>query len=455
MPSVTALPEAGPEKTRGVTRIALASAIGATIEWYDFFLYGVVAGLVFNKLFFPSYDPVIGTLLSYTTFAIGFVARPIGGVIFGHYGDRIGRKTILVLTLLIMGLSTTAIGLLPTYAGVGVAAPLLLLFLRVLQGIGIGGEWGGAVLMAVEHAPRGRRGFYGSYPQVGVPAGLMLSAAVVALLGLMPNESFLAWGWRIAFLLSALLVVVGLFIRLKITETPDFVEVKEAGRAVRAPAVELFRTHSRNVALGVGARYIEGVCFNMWGVFIIAYATQSLHLARSTALLGVVIASGLMVPFVLFYGAIADRIGPRRLYAAGALVLGLLAFPSFWLMRTAGAEHPLLVWLGIIVPLSFAYPAVYAPQAALFSSLFAANVRYSGISFCYQFSGIFASGLTPLIAAALLSWGGGEPWYICAYIVLVSLISFACVLAMRAVDSVPAADAGLATAARQEELGRA
>lgn len=420
----------GPKASQSIARIAAASAIGATIEWYDFFLYGVVAAVVFNKLFFPTFDPLVGVLLSYTTFAIGFVARPIGGIIFGHYGDRVGRKTILVLTLLIMGLATALIGLLPGYNSIGVAAPILLLVLRVFQGIGIGGEWGGAVLMAVEHAPRGRRGFYGSYPQIGVPAGLMLSAAVVAALNTLPSAQFFAWGWRIAFLLSALLVVVGLFIRLRVLETPDFVRVKSLGTAVKTPVLEMLRRYPRNTLLGVGAHYVEGVCFNVWGVFIIAYATQALHLPRATALLGVIIAAGLMIPLVPFYGALADRVGLRRVYCGGALAIGALAFPSFWLMDVAGAAHPWLVWLGIIVPLSIAYPAVYGPQAALFSSLFPANVRYTGISFCYQFSGIFASGLTPLVATILLGWGGGRPWYICGYIVLVALVSFLCVLAM-------------------------
>ncbi len=412
-----------------ISRIAIASAIGATIEWYDFFLYGVVAALVFNKLFFPSFDPLVGTLLSYTTFAVGFVARPVGGIIFGHFGDRVGRKTILVLTLLIMGVATTAIGLLPTYATIGVAAPILLLVLRVLQGIGIGGEWGGAVLMSVEHAPEGRKGFYGSYPQIGVPAGLMLASGVVALLSLMDNDAFLLWGWRLAFLLSAALVVVGLVIRLKLLETPDFEAVKQGG-ASRAPFFEALRSHPRSLLLGCGARYVEGACFNMWGVFIISYATTQLHLTRGMALGGVILAAAIMIPFVVIFGALSDRVGKHKVYCWGAVAIGALAFPSFWLMDAAGAEHPMLVWLAIILPLSFAYPAVYGPQAALFSSLFPPRVRYTGISFCYQFSGVFASGLTPLIATYLLSYGGGKPWYICGYVVLTALVSLASVLAM-------------------------
>ena len=407
----------------------MASAIGATIEWYDFFLYGVVATLVFNKLFFPSSDPLVGTLLTYTTFAIGFVARPVGGIIFGHFGDRVGRKTILVLTLLIMGVATTAIGLLPSYGSIGVAAPILLVLLRIMQGIGIGGEWGGAVLMSVEHAPEGRKGYYGSYPQIGVPAGLMLASGVVALLSQLDNDAFLQWGWRVAFLLSAVLVVVGLVIRLKLLETPDFEAVRQRGTA-QAPFLEALREHPRSLLLGCGARYVEGACFNMWGVFIVSYATTQLHLTRGMALGGVILAAAIMIPFVLIFGALADRVGKHVVYSCGAIAIGALAFPSFWLMGYAGAEHPMLVWLAIILPLSLAYPAVYGPQAALFSSLFPPRVRYTGISFCYQFSGIFASGLTPLIATYLLSYGGGTPWYICSYVVLTAVVSLVSVLAM-------------------------
>ena len=239
-----------------IGKIALASAIGTTIEWYDFFLYGVVTPIVLNKLFFPNYDPIAGTLLAYTTFFVGFLSRPIGGIIFGHYGDRIGRKTVLVLTLLIMGIATFLIGLLPTYASVGIWAPAMLLVLRIFQGIGIGGEWGGAVLMAVEHSPEGKRGFYGSWPQVGVPAGLLLSSGMVYLLSFLPESDFFSWGWRISFLISAVLVGIGLYIRLKIMETPVFVSLQRAQRIVHVPFFELISTHGWNTLLGLGARYI-------------------------------------------------------------------------------------------------------------------------------------------------------------------------------------------------------
>ena len=411
-----------------IRTVAFASAIGATIEWYDFFLYGVVTPLVFNKLFFPNFDPIVGTLLAYTTFFVGFISRPIGGIIFGHYGDRIGRRTILVITLIIMGLATFLIGLLPTYESIGVWAPALLLILRILQGIGIGGEWGGAVLMAVEHSPERQRGFYGSWPQIGVPAGLLLSSGVVALLSLLSDATFLAWGWRVAFLLSAVLVIVGLYIRLKVLETPAFALFKETGKQAKVPFLDLLRTHPRNVLLGLGARYIEGVTFNIFGVFIIAYVTTALGMTRQVALGAVIIASLIMIVMLPIYGMLSDRYGRRILFGVGSLVIGILVFPAFWLMQT---HSPALIWIAVAVPFALVYPAVYGPQAALFSELFDTRVRYSGASFIYQFSGIFASGLTPIIATELLRIGDKAPWYICLYVFVVSLISAACVYAMR------------------------
>ncbi len=407
--------------------IAFASAIGTTIEWYDFFLFGVVTPLVLNKLFFPNFDPLVGTLLAYTTFFVGFISRPIGGIIFGHYGDRIGRKTVLVLTILIMGIATFLIGCLPTYASVGIWAPVMLLVLRIFQGIGIGGEWGGAVLMAVEHSPTGRRGFYGSWPQIGVPAGLLLSSGMVYLLSYLPEADFFAWGWRIAFLISAVLVAVGLYIRLKIMETPAFTRIQETKKVAHVPFFELLRTHGKNTLLGLGARYIEGVTFNIFGVFVVGYLAGTLGLPRQTALAGVMIASAIMIIMLPIYGNLSDKIGRRRMFAVAGVLIGLLSFPSFWLMQT---KEPFLVWLAIAIPFAFVYPAVYGPQAALFSELFDTRVRYTGISFVYQFSGIYASGLTPIIATALLPAGGGKPWLICLYVLFVSIVSAASVIAM-------------------------
>ena len=410
-----------------IRTIALASAIGTTIEWYDFFLYGVMTPLVLNKLFFPNADILISTLLAYGTFFVGFLSRPIGGVIFGHYGDRIGRKTVLILTVLIMGIATFLIGLLPTYASAGMWAPLMLLALRIFQGIGIGGEWGGAVLMAVEHSPEGRRGFYGSWPQIGVPAGLLISAGVVNALSFMNNDDFFAWGWRIAFLLSIVLVIIGVYIRLRIMETPAFTRAQQEQKIAAVPVVELFRTHTKNTILGLGARYIEGVTFNIYGVFIIGYLANTLKMPRQNALSAVMIAAAIMIVMLPICGRLSDRIGRRRMFGIAGLLIGVLSFPAFYLM---GPPSTLLTTIAIAVPFAFIYPAVYGPQAALFSELFDTRVRYTGISFVYQFSGIFASGLTPLIATALLPLDNGQPWYICFYILFVSCVSALSVYAM-------------------------
>jgi metabolite-proton symporter len=413
-----------------MTKIAVASAVGCAIEWYDFFLYGVVSAIVFNKLFFPSDDATISTLLTWTTYAVGFVARPVGAIIFGHFGDRIGRKTILILTLLIMGAATFAIGLLPTYQSIGVWSPIALLALRVFQGIGIGGEWGGAVLMSIEHAPNQKRGYYGAWPQIGVPAGMCLSAGVVSLITVMTSPAeFAAWGWRIAFLLSALLVAVGLYIRLKIFETPAFQKMKEARKEVRVPFIELWRAHPKNVLLGMGARYIEGVCFNTYAVYVLSYLTSTQKLPQSSVLAAITVASLITIFIIPMWGGLSDRIGRRFQFGVAAIATGLLVFPAF--AAFSGPMSMPLIWIAIIVPFGIVYPALYGPQAALFSELFDTRVRYSGVSFVYHFSGIFSSGLTPLIMSWLLIKGGGQPWLICVYVAIVSLISTLSVTLMK------------------------
>lgn len=406
-----------------VRRVVAASLIGATIEWYDFFLYGVVAGIVFNKLFFPADDPLVATMLAYGTFAVGFVSRPLGGVIFGHFGDKLGRKSMLVMTLMIMGIATVLIGLVPTYEQIGIWAPILLLLLRVAQGIGLGGEWGGAVLMAFEYAPKGKRGFYASIPQIGLALGLCMASGAVALLSwLLSDAQFLAWGWRVAFLLSFLLVVVGMYIRLNVMETPEFAKVKDAGEEIKLPIKEVITKYPGNVLAGMGARYIDGVFFNIFGVFSIAYLTQTLNIPRTDALLGVMAAALVMVVTIPFFGGLSDRIGRTRIYFWGSLLTGLSAFAGFWLMKHAGGSLT-TVWFAIIIPFGVFYAAVYGPEAALFAELFDAKVRYSGISFVYQFSGIFASGITPIIATYLLQKGHGEPWLICAYVGFAAVVS--------------------------------
>lgn len=412
-----------PPTTREIRRVVMASLIGATIEWYDFFLYGVVAGIVFSKLYFPSADPLVSTMLAYGTFAAGFLSRPIGGIIFGHFGDKIGRKSMLVMTLMIMGVSTFLIGMLPDYSQIGIWAPILLLLLRVVQGIGLGGEWGGAVLMAYEYAPPNQRGFYASLPQIGLAIGLCLASGVVALLSYtLTDAQFLGWGWRVAFVLSALLVIIGMWIRLNVMETPEFRAVKATSTETRIPFFDLLKRYPGNVAKGMAARYIDGVFFNVFGVFSISYLTNNIKIARTEALIGVMASAIVMCFFIPYFGRLSDRIGRTRVYFWGSLASAFAAIPAFWIF-THHADSMMLLWLAIVIPLGILYAAVYGPEAALFCDLFDARVRYTGISFVYQFSGIFASGLTPIIATYLLKTGDGEPWHVVGYVILSGVVS--------------------------------
>lgn len=406
----------------GLRKVVAASLIGSTIEWYDFFLYGVVAGIVFNKLYFPADNPTVSIMLAYATFAVGFVARPFGGLIFGHFGDRIGRKTMLVITLMLMGGATVAIGLLPSYASIGILAPILLLLLRVLQGIGIGGEWGGAVLMAYEYAPQNKRGFYASIPQIGLSLGLFMSSGVMALLTLLPDEDFMSWGWRAAFVGSIVLVLLGTWIRSNIGESPEFEKAKaeSRGRDLALPFADMLKRYPGNVVLGMGARYIDGVFFNIFAVFSILYLTKFVGIDRTQALWTVCAAAMVMVIFIPFFGRVSDRIGRPTTYAWGSLLLALSVFPAFWLMSTG---DPVLIVLGIVLPFGVIYPMCYGPEAALFADLFDPTVRYTGISFVYQFSGIFASGITPMIATYLMTANNNDPFWLCVYVVFAALVS--------------------------------
>ncbi|RVJ35051.1 MFS transporter [Sinorhizobium medicae] len=422
---------AGSTRESEVRRVVFASLIGATIEWYDFFLYGVIAGIVFNQLYFPSHDPLVSMVLAYATFAVGFVARPLGGIVFGHFGDKLGRKQMLVLTILIMGVATVLIGVLPTYEQIGVAAPILLLILRIAQGIGIGGEWGGAVLMAYEFAPEDKRGYYASIPQIGLAIGLCLSSGVVALLSLLPEEAFMSWGWRTAFIRSVVLIVVGLYIRLKVAETPDFASVKEERQELKIPFVELIRTYPRNILLGMGARYIDGVFFNVFAVFSIVYLSKHVQVDRTTALWLVCLSALVMVVTIPLFGKLSDRWGRPKTYAIGSLLLALVTFPAFMLMGSGSLP---LIALALIVPFGIIYAMCYGPEAALFSDLFDVKVRYTGISFVYQFSGIFASGITPIIATFLISYGDGSPWLLAAYVVFAALVSMVSAMLIRPVS---------------------
>ncbi len=349
---------------------------------------------------------------------MGFAARPLGGLVFGHFGDRIGRKSMLILSLLIMGVATFLIGLLPTFQSIGVMAPILLVVLRFCQGIGVGGEWGGAVLMAVEHAPEGRRGFYGSWPQMGVPAGLLLANIVFfASTSIFPE----AWAWRVPFLLSIVLVGVGLFIRLKIMESPAFAQVKESGTEANMPIIDVFRTYPKNVFLAMGMRVAENGTFYVTTVFVLTYITTTLGLEQGVGLTGVIIASTIGLITIPMFGALSDRVGRRPVYLFGAVFSVLFAFPFFWLLNTGVAP---LIWLAIILGFNVGHDAMYGPQAAYFSELFGTRVRYSGASVGYQLASVFAGGLAPLIAISLLAaFGYGAVALYMIFMALITVVS--------------------------------
>jgi metabolite-proton symporter len=406
-----------------IARVVLASFIGTSIEWYDFFLYGTAAALVFNKLFFPTLDPLAGTMASLATYAVGFFARPLGGIVFGHYGDKLGRRSMLVTTLLLMGLSTFLIGLLPTYDRIGVLAPVALAVLRLVQGLGVGGEWGGAVLLVVEHGNDRRRGLYASSAQAGVPAGLLLANCAFAAVSTLPEAQFLSWGWRLPFLAGAVLLGLGLFIRLHILETPLFNQVQEQRATSRRPLVDLVRNYRGNLLLAMGARFAENACFYLFTVFIYVYASEPRGFARGTILAGVLFASALQLVSIPAFAALSDRLGRRPVYLAGALFVGLFAFPFFWLVDSG---VPLMIWLALALGLT-GVAAMYGPQAAFFSELFGTNVRYSGASLGSQLAAPLAGGLAPLIATALLGWSGGKPWPVALYMIAMVLITFSSV----------------------------
>ncbi|MBV9708911.1 MAG: MHS family MFS transporter [Chloroflexi bacterium] len=408
-------------KKTSIRRVALASWIGTSIEWYDFFLYGTAAALVLGPLFFsPKFSPLAAQLAAFATFWIGFVARPIGGIVFGHFGDRLGRKTMLVLTLMIMGVATFLVGCLPTYSVIGLWAPILLVTLRLLQGFAVGGEWGGAVLMATEHSPENRRGFYGSWPQMGVPTGLLLSSLLFSLVLLsFSQQDFLAFAWRIPFLVSIVLVGVGLFIRLTITETPDFERVKATQSIVRVPLVDVLRTHFKTVLLAAGANALGPGSFYIFVTFILTYGKQVLHMPSSVFLNATLIGAVVMFLTLPLAGAFSDRLGRLPVFLTGAAFTGVMAFPLFWLIDT---KSPFLIALAVSLAL-FSIGLMYGPLAAFFSELFGTNVRYSGASLGYQATAIFVGGPTPLIATWLLQQFGLVSWPIALYIIVLAMIT--------------------------------
>ncbi|GGW12238.1 MFS transporter [Streptomyces capoamus] len=431
-----------PPPTASLPRIVAASLIGTTIEWYDFFLYGSAAALVFNKLFFPGSDPLVGTLLSFLTYAVGFAARPLGALVFGHYGDRLGRKKLLVLSLVLMGGATFAIGLLPTHATVGTAAPVLLTVLRLVQGFALGGEWGGAVLLVSEHGDARRRGFWASWPQTGAPAGQLLATGVLSLLtAVLSDDSFGSWGWRIPFLLSGVLVVVGLWIRLSVDESPVFkealarAEARRAGTEEKLPIVSVLRHHWRDVLVAMGARMAENISYYVITAFILVYATTSAGVSKQTALNAVLIGSAVHFAVIPAWGALSDRVGRRPVYLLGAAGVGLWMFPFFALVDKGSFGYLVLaVTVGLVL-----HGAMYAPQAAFFAEMFATRMRYSGASIGAQFASVAAGAPAPLIATALLSdYDSSTP--IALYVIAAAVLTLVAV--------------GLARETRHRDLGR-
>ncbi|MFF5264039.1 MFS transporter [Actinomadura viridis] len=436
--------------TRPRNRAVAASFVGTAIEWYDFFIYSTAAALVFNKQFFPDFAPMVGTLLAFSTFVVGFVARPIGGVIFGHLGDRRGRKSVLVVTLTLMGVCTFLIGLLPTYAQIGIWAPILLVTVRFVQGIALGGEYGGAVLMAVEHSHPERRGFFGSWVQVGVPVGLALSNLVFLLVALLPRDALQSWGWRVPFLLSAALVAVGFFIRRRVDESPEFSEVKRERGPARRPAVEAVKRSWAPILLCAAAGFAPGTMFYASMVFGLSYGTDHVGVSRGTMLGLTLLAMVVVLPCLLYFGALSDRLGRKPVFAGGVAGMALMAFPWLLLVDTGSFGPMLLGYLLISVPFS----AAYGTLAPLLAELFDPEVRYSAVNISYAVSNVFGAGMAPIVATSLLiRTDSGLP--IAGYIVIVCAISFVCLMALRetararrtrgpAAGAVPGADAVVA-----------
>jgi MFS transporter, MHS family, shikimate and dehydroshikimate transport protein len=400
-----------------LARVATASMAGTVMEWYDFFLYSFTAALVFGKLFFPTYSPLAGTLASFGTLAVGFVARPLGGILFGHFGDRIGRKAALIMTTSIMGVSSFLIGLIPSYETIGVTAPILLVILRFMQGIGLGGEWGGAILMTLEYAPQSRHGFFGSVVQLGAGLGLTLATASLFIGSILPGDAFFVWGWRIPFLVSILLLVVGLYIRINLEETPAFTRVRQMGQVVRVPILEVLRVWPRQV-LATTALYLGGVTvpFYTVSVFLVYYSTSIVHIDRSAVLLGLVVNNTILLGSTIIGGVLADKVGRRSMFLVGVLLMAVFAFPVFWLTDLGTRKWLWVAMLMFGTPFWFTWGIV----PAYFYEFFPAQVRYTGISVGSQ-SATIIGGLVPFFATALLPVAGTGP--VSLLVIITSLIS--------------------------------
>jgi MFS transporter, MHS family, shikimate and dehydroshikimate transport protein len=426
----------------GLRRVVTGALVGTALEWYDFFIYGTAAALVFNRLFFPQSDPAVGTLTAFLTFGVGFVFRPLGGILFGHIGDRIGRRETLILTTLVMGVSTGLIGLLPAYDSIGVWAPVLLVVLRVLQGLGAGAEFGGASTLLAEHAPAQRRGYYTSFAQTGVQIGLVLATVSFLLVGLLPEEQLLSWGWRVPFLVSFALIAVSLYVRLRVEESPVFRAMADQQRVVKLPVLETLCSYPRNMLIGVGAHIADTAAVYLFATFTVSYATGTLGVPRGTVLTGVILFGLVVIALQPVYGALSDRIGRKPLNVFSVLFLAAFIFPFFWLLRT---EQPVLVVLALVVATAFGVAPMIAVQPAFYAELFGARVRYSGFATSREVGAALA-GFTPLIAASMVG-ADGSPWWIALYMIGLCAISLAAFLAAPEMKDIDIAEAGPATPA--------
>ena len=435
MTITAAAPIAGIERSK-MNSIVFASCFGTIIEWYDFLIYATAATLVFNKAFFPTFDPLASNLAALGTYAVGFLARPLGGALFGHFGDRLGRKSMLVLTLFIMGLSTFCIGLLPTYASIGVLAPILLIVLRIIQGIGLGGEWGGASLMVLEHAPSDRRGFYASFVQIGFPIGLVLASLVFALVTKLPDADFASYGWRIPFLISIVLLGVGTFVRSRVPETPVFEGLKKRDGLSKNPVGEAVGKNTKTFLIAVGLKLSEVSWVYMLTVFVVGYATGKLGLPKPMMLDAVMYAALLELVSLPLFGLLSDKIGRRPLYILGALFTIAFAFPLFWMLESKSTA---LIFAAVMIAMNFGHGMMFGPESAYFPELFGSRVRYSGASFGFQASAAIGGGFAPIIATAMAGYFGGTAGVSVMMIVL-ALITLAAALAARETRGGPLAD---------------
>ena len=415
------------DRTSTMRTVLWASVLGTVVEWYDFLIYGTAAALVFNKLFFPSFAPATGTLAAFGTYAVGFAARPLGGIVFGHFGDRIGRKTMLMLTMMIMGSGTFLIGCLPTFGQIGIWAPMLLVVLRFVQGFGLGGEWGGAVLMVVEHAPAGRRGLYGSLVQIGFPLGVAVSTGIFIPLSALPTADFLSWGWRVPFLLSVVLVAVGLFVRMRLSETPAFELMRRSDGLARRPILEVVSRVPRVVLIAIGMKISEVAWVYVLTVFSIVYATTKLGLPRTLILNGIIVGALLELITLPLAGVLSDRFGRKPIYLAGVVLSIALAFPVFRLLDT---RDPLWVVAGLALVMNVTHAIGFGIGASWMPELFGTRVRYTGASLGCQVSAALSGGLAPIVATALLAWAGAT-WPVSLYLVALGLVAAVAVIAAK------------------------